>query len=113
MEKLAEAAENGDQDVLRKIIDGAKLITDLCARIESTAAGLAVVDTDSAPDDLRNRVRAALTKLKMSETRSAKRAGIPQPSLNRFMLGQGKTSKGNISKIEAALGDLADYATTT
>jgi hypothetical protein len=61
-------------------------------------------------DDLRDRVRAVLTKLDMSETRFARHAGIPQPSLNRFMLGQRKTSKGNLAKIEAALADLAEYA---
>jgi ParB-like chromosome segregation protein Spo0J len=66
--------------------------------------------THPAPDALRERLRAALDSLRMSETRFAKHAGIPQPSLNRFMLGQGGTSRANRAKIEAALAELAAYA---
>jgi hypothetical protein len=70
----------------------------------------AKAEPQPAPDDLRERLRSVLTRLEMSETRFAKHAGIPQPSLNRFMLGQGKTSRANRAKIEEALADLATYA---
>jgi hypothetical protein len=46
----------------------------------------------------------------MSENRVAKHADMSQGTLNRFMLGKGKTSAGNLAKIAAALANLAPYA---
>jgi ParB-like chromosome segregation protein Spo0J len=79
---------------------------------EQPAEALAEAEQPAADsaDGLRDRLRAVLTKLEMSETRFAKHADMSQGTLNRYMLGIGKINKANRAKIETALGDLAEYA---